>query len=323
MSYQTGSATDTDDLMSKLNTFLTGTPGWTADLFDSVNNRAVYHKAGISRYFQFQWNVAEIGLAMVASYSSNNPWTSQPECEFPNAVTTNGRYVNNMTGPYPSYHFFEDDNYIHIVVEISSGLYRHFGCGQMLKLGNWTGGAYAMGFYWSQTTADIDNPTGAIDHSAVFSGYRPNNSTRPSGIHAEGLPHSTYVGIRYYRESSATSAVDNDGNNVGNVQSAGWRGGMYTQFMATRQSALNGFRPLQPIAMFQIDTLATPDTLRLLGYIPDMRNINVFGLQPGQEITVGSDTWVVFPVTRKGNFGLSFNQEQSYNLGLAYKKVTT
>ena len=157
MSYQTGTATGPADLMTKLNTFLTGAPGWTAALVSLGNSRAVWSKAGVSAKVHVKWDTTNIGLSMIQTYNGDVDWQSQGGGEFTSNVITAQRYVNLMTGPYPSYHFFEDDDYVHIVVERSTGVYRHMHFGQLLKLGDWIGGMYCQGHFWDQGTSREDS----------------------------------------------------------------------------------------------------------------------------------------------------------------------
>jgi len=323
MSYQTGTATDPEDLMTKLDTFLTGTPGWTSELFSAANNRAIWSKVGVSAKLYGDWDANNIGVSMIQDVASpiDQALLSQIGSEFTSNTITSRRYCNLVPGPYPSYHFFEDDDYVHVVIEKDSGIYRHFGFGQSLKLGKWTGGMYAHGHFWDQTTAAIDVPT-SLNHLAAWSGSNSGNATRGAGMHAEGLPDQVGA-AKYLRQTTNTSTNDNDGEDIGNVFPGGWMDGQNVHFMAVGASQLNGFKPLIPIPLYNWHFGSVPDRARLLGYIPDMRSISLLGLNVGQEITVASDTWIVFPITRKGNNGSSFNQEQSFDYGIAYKKVTT
>jgi len=309
--------------MAKLNTFLTGTPGWTADLAPGGSNRAIWSKAGVSAKIFVSWDTNNLGLGIIQDIASpvDQVGTAQVGYEFTSNTITTNRYVNIMTGPYQAYHFFEDDNYIHIVVEISTGLFRHFGWGQLIKLGSWTGGMYSYGHFWNQAASVIDDPT-ALQHLVHFGGSNTTDARGAAGMHASGLPGQS-VGSKYLRNTTSTITTDVDSDPIDNMFPSGWQDGQNVHFMACQQSQLNGFAPLIPIPVYQWDFSATPDNGRLLGYLPDARDINLLGLNPAQEVVVGSDTWVVFPVTRKGNQGLSFDQEQSYNFGLAYKKVTT
>jgi len=314
--------------MSKLNTFLTGTPGWTNNLFNATNRRAVWSKPTspetMSRLIQVQWDNASgyLGVAMIGGYVGDVVWTSQTACEFTSSTITSCRYCNIMTGPFPSYHFFEDDTYCHVVVEISSGLYRHFGFGNAFLLGDLKGGAYAYTHYWQQTASTIDNPT-STQHQAHFDGLNLSSTVRGAGLHVTGMTGLYDANTKYFRNYSGYTTPDDDGDAIGQLAPGGWRGGAHVQFMANRSSDLNGFKPLIPIPLFYANTFVAPDTYALMGYVPDIRWINMYGLITAQEVTVGADTWVVFPITRKGNNGLSYDQEQSYNFGVAYKKVTT
>jgi hypothetical protein len=67
------------------------------------------------------------------------------------------------------------------------------------------------------------------------------------------------------------------------------------------------------------DRTVTPEKWVILGEIPDMAIVNMKNLNPGDEIIIGSDTWVVFPWVRK-QF-LQANTEESWNAGVAYKKI--
>jgi hypothetical protein len=236
MSYETGSATSPEDLLTKLNTFLTGAPGWTAELFTTGTKRAIWSKVGVSAKIFVSWDADNIGLAMIQQAASpvDQPLLSQIGSEFISNTLTSNRYCNVMPGPYPSYHFFEDDDYIHVVVEKDSGVYRHFGWGQLLKLGKWTGGMYVYGHYWSQTATTIDVPTNT-NHAAELSGINLNNTTRGGGIHAVGLPDQN-PGTKYLRQMISTITDDDDGERVGNMFPAGWVDGQNVHFMAAQVS---------------------------------------------------------------------------------------
>ena len=70
-----------------------------------------------------------------------------------------------------------------------------------------------------------------------------------------------------------------------------------------------------------------PANMTYLGQYPDVRQCNVGNLSPAQEITLGPDTWLVFPLKRRGsrddtNYGVSPQPVvNSIEYGLAYKKV--
>jgi hypothetical protein len=57
----------------------------------------------------------------------------------------------------------------------------------------------------------------------------------------------------------------------------------------------------------------------LLGYMPDVRCLNIRNFAVGEEVTVGSDTWKIFPVSFKTEASVV---DRSYYSGIAYRKFT-
>src|SRR5690606_5388829 len=80
----------------------------------------------------------------------------------------------------------------------------------------------------------------------------------------------------------------------------------------------DGFVPLAGVPIFYRDVTPNPDNLYLMGWMPDVRTLNRRNFNPKDEITVGVDTWKIFPHVRKQNTG---DQNESENLGVAYKKI--
>jgi len=87
-----------------------------------------------------------------------------------------------------------------------------------------------------------------------------------------------------------------------------------------RASQLAAYKPMWPIATLYRDTTATPDVWIWLGEMPDIAGINMAYFSGGDIITVGGQDWVIFPVVR--NQYLNADTEESWNAGVAYKKVT-
>ena len=79
-----------------------------------------------------------------------------------------------------------------------------------------------------------------------------------------------------------------------------------------------------PIHVWAKYSGSNPDNYTPLGTQPDIRTMSMEGdLQPGDEFTIGPDTWVAFPVANKRVTFVADDTEQSGLLGVAYKKVTT
>lgn len=328
MAYETGSTSGIEDLVTKLFTFATGltTTPWTQDELDTgANNRATLHRG--SCYVSFGWDAtaASLGIAQSLGYTAGQPFYNHLN-DSGNADSTpstldSGRRVNfGSSGPGWTYYFFAGEGatpYIHVVVEVSSGLFRHFGFGNLVKLGTWTGGEYCYGHLWS--TSDPDNVT-YVQHSFGLDGVYT-GSNEGATMHVEGLPEQAGT-EKWGQFCDRTSGGTDRAGNARRVLSGGSRGGFWGRYLGwIRSSTLNAYKPLIPIPVALYDTAAAPDTWRWLGHQPDVAIVNMASYTPKQEISVGAgETWVVFPWVRKQY--LQASTDESWNAGIAYKKVT-
>jgi hypothetical protein len=328
MAYQTGTATDIGDLVSKLFTFATGltTTPWTSDELDIVTKlQGTMHRGNC--YVSFRWDsTVETDLGLYQSLGwvtskqahemtddSGNGDTSVP-------INT-GRRVNfGSTGPFTAYHFFASEGSqpcIYVVVEVSSGVFRHFGFGNIKKFGTWTGGEFVYGHTWDQGVS-ADNPGYSI-HSFLLDGIYSGTSDGAT-IHAEGLDSQgasekwAQLGSRAAPAGTDTAGEDRQ------VFGGGSRCGFWGNYLATiRYSSPQAFKPLITIPVIEFKQADTPDTWIWMGEMVDICICNMHAFTPGQSVTVGTDTWMVFPWVRK-----RYEQDdaqESWNAGVAYKKV--
>ncbi len=340
MAYQTGSATDLGDLLSKLDVFMVAN-GWTQDDFD---DGATVASQGFA---QWNKNSIHVGVKWVANAPNNmsiHQALGNAGAVFPGAHTDdsgNGynaafgsdanlddeRCVNDIgDGPFVSYHFFESDAspaYVHVVVEIASETFRHFGWGELEKFNDWTGGEYCYGHF-----ADEATNSSAIDVAAFtpFDGIVNStnlNARRATTIHAEGLPNQT-AGEKWLMH---LGGVTNDGDvdyqdTAGNdkrITFGGHRGGPVGFSLGPfRSDVSTGHIPMYPWVIFLRDF--QNNFCYALGSVPDVRGVDIFNFAPGQEVTVGSDVWVLFPQVRRTEDNVV---GRTYYAGIAYRKVTT
>lgn len=78
-----------------------------------------------------------------------------------------------------------------------------------------------------------------------------------------------------------------------------------------------------PIMFVVLNGLSTSSRSRYLGTYPNIRACRTAGIEPGEEFTMGADTWVVFPMTRS-TIETDLNVQYkvtSGRVGFAYKKV--
>ena len=97
---------------------------------------------------------------------------------------------------------------------------------------------------------------------------------------------------------------------------AGTMGNAFGRFWASSEK---GLLPMYPIPVTYWN-LTDGTTMYLLGFMKDVRGINIKNYEAGDEVTVGSDTWMVFPSVKKG---ATPSSSCSGYQGIAYKKVTT
>lgn len=336
MAYQTGTASSIEDLVEKLKIFAAGlgTTPWTVDEWDPTNNQCTLHRG--SCYVSFWWAESGTALGIYQSLGFINTSTlayNQTDDSGNGATSTpitTGRRVNftNGTGgggsvnagPYTAYHFFAGEGstpYIYIVVEMSTGVYRHFGFGNLVKASDFTGGEFVYGHVWA-TDTNADAPS-ANAQCFLLDGLG-NVPADQATMHLEGLPGQA-VGSKWGVFYNTTTSIGNDRAGNARLQLfGGARGGLYGYSLAwMRASQLAAHKLMIPVVAMLRSTAASPHTWRYLGEMPDVRLLNIHFFNPGDEITVGADTYVVFPWVRKQY--LVSNTEESWNAGVAYKKV--
>lgn len=335
MSYINEQTTSLADLVSKLNTFLTGTPGWTQDEHTPASGKWAIHKSTV--YVSFRWDTSSpnhLGVYHALGYTGGNDPGNHPNDSGNGAISGTDSVIDDQRnveiGNSPiQYWCFEDDTYAHVVVETADSYFTHFGFGILDKLGDWTGGEYAYGHkkYHAQVPVAI---RGAA--SVLLDGLCKDND--PSGqtdrelfaatVHAEGLPNeggSSKWAVHMGDQASGDLGTDR-ATNARIHFCGGFRGGPIARpfgwFNANSEKALV---PMYPIGSFYWDR--TDDSARFMGWAKDVRGVNMRYFVGGQELTVGSDTWTVFPTWFKatGPFGTTLNT--SAWQGIAYKKVTT
>lgn len=326
MAYETGVPSSIEDLVSKLFTFLTGaTAAWTQDELDLVNNYGTIHKNNC--YVSFRWDASsaeDLAMYQSLSWGSGNEPHQQPNDSGNGDTTTpidSERRVNfEDAGAFVAYHFYASDaapHYCHVVVEVNTGVYRHFGFGLLDKIGDWTGGEYCYGHYWYQPTSEIDNPA-SMFHSFGLDGTGAFNAVQPT-IHVESLPGMGANEKWGVLGNVSTAGTDTAGENRMTMW-GGARGGLWGYGLAWLPvSQLNLHKPLVPVPIIYRVQTSTPHAWYLLGHQKDVAIVNIKHLSPGDSITIGGDTWMVFPWVKK-QYSLG-DVEESWNAGIAYKKI--
>lgn len=331
MAFETGTATDLDDLFTKLLTFAVAN-GWTQNEGVSADRPALSKG---STFVQFRYDGTSpaarrsVGVFQALGYinsstapgaHTNDSGNGAGGASVTDASIALQRCIVRMgNGPFIGYWFFENNaspSYIHCVVEIATNEFRHFGFGEISKFGNWTGGEYVYGHHLDSGVV----ATRSTNASVLLDGlYTPSSNTRRAAtIRAEGLPGQA-AGSRWGQVWASIGVLPND--TAGNAKIAvqgGFRGGPTAQVWGNFNGASDtGLVPMYPITLWYVDL--TNSRVYYLGAMADVRGVNIRNFAPKDTIAIGADTWYIFPTSiRTDNTALA---ENSGYQGIAYKRI--
>lgn len=329
------------NLITLLDTFLGTTVGtWTTHntAFGSGEWAARKTPAGIDIGIAAQWDTAAplfLGLYQWHNAAYNNgvsPWQQTDDSGNGAASTSDAalglaRYAAISDAPTQLW-VFEDDHYFHCVVEWTfSGelTYTHFGAGMLDKYNDWTGGEYVYGH---RTQTGVASDAAVLAGSTnLFDGILNGGTMElfAATLHIEGMADQV-AGGKY-----AVNMGEQGAGSLGNDRQAapkarihtvgGFRAGpgvaAWGQFAGTLAA---GLLPGYPLNIWYLNRV-NGHTYGPLGAMKDVRGVSIKNFVAGQEVTIGGDTWVVFPSFKKWISGSKSGT--SGHQGIMYKKVTT
>lgn len=331
MAFETGTASSLADLVTKLCTFAVAN-GWTQDQLDTVGGSFALHKtgSGFSIYVSFRWDTAtpqHLSVHQALGYTGGNQPGTHPNdsgngynatSAHTDTLLDDERYVSDLNdGPFPSYFFFEDPSthHIYVVVETAAEIFRHFGFGWLVKSGDWTGGEFAYGHRQALTTSHDaldDNDNTLLDGHSSDTDYQ-------ATVHCEGLPGQGGTGK--WGIAFGSSGVST-GTDAASVARERLQGGFRAGPEAAEHGRFAGSALTGNVAMYAINVWhkrTGANEVRHLGYMPNVRALNIRNFQPKEEILFDGDTWVIFPFARRTTDNIA---NRTYYSGIAYRKVT-
>lgn len=341
------SITDHSDLMAQVLSFATTYAGFTQDEWNATNKYMSLHRGNC--YVHFWWDDtsgsafgSSIGMYQSLGYAGPGvePWQHTTDSQSGSNAEGNMDRERGIKfigdGPFTSLHMFGNDDaaeyVVYCVLEFAPGLYRHFGFGQIAKNGTWTGGEWCGGHHWNlEDKADVVAYGG---HSILLDGgYYYAGETEETRVNATmravGLPNQStentnwcVVGHIYSHYTYGVDGQETKGRdgNIRSVIGGGIRKGVsMEQYAWLTPNLTKGYLPIIPIDLWYQGTYTMTNGLRYyLGRMVNIGMINLTAFDPAQEVTVGSDTWMVFPAVRKSKVS-GDNQESKY-IGIIYKK---
>lgn len=325
MPYETGTATNLQDLLNKLGTFA-GANGWTVHFSGArtggagTSGHALILSRGDVQGLLRSNNSAGSPTTDPGPYMEGVLWSGAY-----NAASTESQpnpsaalFTNWMAGPYVAYHAFTPlaatgRHYLHVVVEVQSGTFRHFGIGQLRRFGSYTNGTYAHG-----TSMSFNTSPAYINTANSFHGYPFNNIANGTAPGGGVTIRADFDGVSpRYCTVGSSGTVGRVWS--GFVQSSNAPSGNFGTLALAGPSAFTGRAPLLPLLCFvQRDT--TDQLRHPVGFPEDLRYVSIDNFQPGDTITLGADTWMLFPAVRKGaaNTG-PVGVQNSWRYGYAYR----
>jgi len=325
MSYQTGTATNLDDLLAQLTTFAQAN-GWTenkqvpgsgngssSELYLSkgggfwsfranlVGGNNLYHAVSqlIDHPFLHMWGST--------GFDGGQPVQSQPgTTKF--EVETNW-LLPNMT----AYHFFTDPTktYVHVVIETTAKEFRHFGFGILDKIGVYDGGEYVVGLEHSQSQNDIDDPADSQhgmlwvqfgNQAGEFQFVRANVDGFDWKLTTGDTAETVFMPLRHAGQGDS---LDNFLRATINQRNA-------------QPNTFNSTVVLFPIPLYvhRSTTRRSP-----IGKPFDVRFANIRNVAPSSSIFFGGDEWLIFPMVQKNDPQERLNIPNTGWVALAYLKV--
>lgn len=342
MTYETGAGTDLEDLLSKLDTFAATTHGgWNSDYTTNPQTTDGWFsltKGNLN--FSLKYPVGAQGPPVSMSIHHATAFGGTSTAPGAHTADSGNGYNTGTTGhtnanletercvrdigdgPYQSYHFFADatatHDYIHCVAEVIPGMFRHFGFGELVKFGDdWVGSEYVYGHYQEAATNAI--PTDPNTQVLLDGLGASQDRTRCATLRiASGMPNQgSAVWGCSNTQIASNLLTDTAGNSRVQVH-GGYRCGIEARgFGNIIGNTSSGLVSLYSIAAYYRDP-SNPRAI-LMGYMPDVRGFNTRNFQPGEEITIGSDTWVLFPQSIRTSSATAYRSKFS---GIAYKKVS-
>lgn len=341
MSYATGTAADRAALIAAIADFAAA-DGWTVVLEDATRlyvEKGICHAAfqvatvNVTDYNADPTNVVDYliqgTLATALNAGNANFWqnTGSPT----NGGDNQQVRINDLQGPFPAYWLFSDadETCINVVVQCGTDKYQHFGFGVVDK-GEMThgGAAYLVGTnrYHFRAAVNLNNAN-FNDIAEQTYPYVGNVSQVPPGNQVgsqlycpDALPvAASWAAMRagaqlfHTRNRQQPSQFPELGNSSGYLLSGS---------ILASASQWGGNVMLWPIPAIPYNTTLLQNCY--VGDYPNVRALNMTGLQPEQEIDLAGDTWVVFPIGRQTAWGTPATLGNQFSTGqyaLAYKKV--
>lgn len=221
----------------------------------------------------------------------------------------------NTTGPFTAYNFFTDGSCVHVVLEVSSGVFCHFSFGKVTKFGTWTGGEYTTSWYSISYTTVGDVGYEFTGGTVPFEGGNSSSSTSEGHVY---YPYGSYGDYRDWAPIRS-SEVNNQLARFCTLSNLSTFATSYNIALAGPMFMCGGNSINQRAAMvpqYLMLHVETIDNLFLAGYADHIKFLNMEFITPKNIVEV---EWEVFPIIQKA--GDKTVAPITGNLALAYRRA--
>ncbi len=329
MAYQQTLVTSILDIPAVVAAFAAAN-GWTVN--NSVPNQPVFSHPSEPGALSMRLRATISG---VNNQNHRLIWESASGVATSSATTLSPKLAgsaNNPVVPAPtSVDMFTGLNprpYLAVVISYGVNLYRHHYFGFMNNIGGYTGGEVISGSAGSSNFSSLN--LNYLDDDAfkhLFKARHSLNVLAKSEAGGVRLVHpNNPVPWRVFFSTTNTSAPFS--NFLGDEIIGGQGDGYNDNYSARGHNTFAGTAILTPLNLLISRAITSDVRFRPVGNPCGVALVNMRDLQPGQEITMGLETWRVYPMISKrpetlmpSTAGQGFYRqfESSVNQGIAYK----
>ncbi len=309
--------TSFSDFITALRVFATTTMGFTNNNLSSDN--FAFGLNSDTSVFAFNPTASSLieaklarGLNTSALYDAQPGTQVSVPCE-----------IDELAANYVKFLLFGDQSgntgYVHAVIEVTAGVYKHLHFGVLDKFGTWGGGASSPGGEYM-----VGHSTGlsAALHSMPWS-YTDIASSNDH-VNVDDARSGTVSSSGYIENKFGTVSTQTIWQKSADVQQGKNGVGWFEDLYHLGQNSFSGVNPMFPILVWGVDEgtyRAFNTQLFPLGQVRDMRFISMDGLAAGDKITIGGDDWHVFPVWDKGLTKDTTDREDTGFAGFAFQEI--
>ena len=286
MAYSTGVTTSPVDYLTQIETFANAN-GWTVAT-GGTGGDSPLGQVSMSSDGIFVNAIAEaasnrIRSMIATAYSSGTQFYAQSGAAGGGSSTVSTHTVLGLLSGMSSNNYYLFGNtssprYVHAVLEIAAGKFLHWMFGTCAKYGTFTGGGYNTCLYW--------DPSTNVGIHVPFA-WRPAVTQCTSYLRADSL----LGGGSPQWKKDLGFLMYNSGLGAQNLTPILAAPGLNNLTM--RSHLLPNFLKIE-----QTETGGVQNNI-VIGHTPDLRFISMDGRAPKDELTIGTDTWKVFPVYTK------------------------